>query len=272
MILQSEEHFAARQHIGARLRQEDFYAFSRIAGPGGPDSGLLTLIADGMGGHEAGSFASRLAATSFVDAFVHGVDREPVERLEAALAGANEAVLRGCEAAREHVGCMGTTLVAVLCTLEGLHWISVGDSAVFLFRDGQIRRLNDDHSFRPLIEEQIERGLITREQALEHPNRNTLRSAVTGFPIDLIDLPRSPLPLRADDLVICASDGLFSLSPAGIANEIEKSRSLSAGEIAEALVEAVLGARSEYQDNITVSVVKAGPWVDLAAGADPALA
>ncbi len=267
IVVQSEKHFSARQHIGARLRQEDYYAFARVPGPEGADSALLSLVADGMGGHEAGGFASRLASNAFVDAFLRSDDHPPSERLETALFGANDAVLNGTRAARQRVGCMGTTLVATLLTSTGLFWVSVGDSPAYLFRDGQLRRLNADHSFRPLIEEQIERGLITREQAREHPNRNTLRSAVTGYPIDLIDLSPKAMPLREDDLVICASDGLFSLSIAGISNEIQGLRDRTASEIAEGLVEAVLSAKAEYQDNITVSVVCARPWMQAAPNA-----
>jgi len=261
IIVLPEEHYSARQQIGARLRQEDYYAFARVPGPEGSDAALLSLVADGMGGHEAGGFASRLASNAFVDAFLRGDDQSPSDRLESALFGANDAVLNGTEATRKRVGCMGTTLVATLLTREGIYWVSVGDSAAYLFRDGQIRRLNADHSFRPLIEEQIERGLITREQAREHPNRNTLRSAVTGYPIDLIDLSHSPMPLREDDLVVCASDGIFSLSVAGINDELQNLRERPASEIADGLIAAALAVQAEYQDNVTVSVVKARPWV-----------
>jgi len=256
---QAEEQFAARQHIGARQRQEDYYAFARVPGPTGGDASLLTLVADGMGGHEAGAFASRLASNAFVDSFLRGGGHAPGERLAAALAAANEAILNGTRAALQQAGCMGTTLVAALLGPDGLYWVSVGDSPAYLFRDGQIRRLNADHSYRPLIEEQIERGLITREQARQHPNRNTLRSAVTGYPIDLIDLSPNPLALRDDDLVVCASDGLFSLSVAGINSALQNLRDCAASEIANGLVEAVLGMRVEYQDNVTVAVVRVGP-------------
>ena len=112
-----------------------------------------------------------------------------------------------------------------------------------------------------MIEEQIERGIITREQAREHPNRNTLRSAVTGYPIDLIDVSKEPLDLKDDDIVVAASDGLFSLSNAGLKEELLASKERSASDIAETLVEAALSTRADYQDNITVGVIKAKPWV-----------
>ena len=255
------EYFAANQHIGARVRQEDYFAFAHLdeSTKDAAEAGLLMVVADGMGGHEAGSFASRLASNSFVDAFLKS-DKVNGERLDDALQTANDAVKRGTEAATERVGCMGTTLVGILVTERGMQWVSVGDSPAFLFRDGQIRRLNEDHSFRPMIEDQIERGIISRDQAKTHPNRNTLRSAVTGHPIDLIDLHSDPITLRDDDVIICASDGLFSLSNAALLNELKEHSKESASHIAEALVKATLGMDLEYQDNVTVAVIKARPW------------
>lgn len=262
MALSEGEYFAANQHIGARVRQEDYFAFARLGkkgDDGAREPGLLMVVADGMGGHEAGSFASRLASNSFVEAFLKSTeDNGP--RLEHALQSSNDAVRRGTEAATERIGCMGTTLVGILITEAGMQWVSVGDSPAFLFRDGQIRRLNEDHSFRPMIEDQIERGIISRDQARTHPNRNTLRSAVTGYPIDLIDLQSEPIELREDDVIICASDGLFTLSNASVAKVLKENCHESASQIASALVKATLGMEMEYQDNVTVAVIKPGPW------------
>jgi serine/threonine protein phosphatase PrpC len=254
-----EKYFAASQHIGARARQEDYFAFAQLGKLGSKDSGVLMVVADGMGGHEGGSFASRLAANSFVDTFLKS-SAPNGERLESALIESNEAIRRGTEAAIDMVGCMGTTLVGMLVTAEGLQWVSVGDSPAFLFRDGQIRRLNEDHSFRPMIEDQIERGIISREQARTHPNRNTLRSAVTGYPIDLVDLRSEPVVLRDDDVIICASDGLFSVSNAALVKKLKEIQALPAREIAAALVKLTRGMEFEYQDNVTGSVIKPKPW------------
>ena len=116
---------------------------------------------------------------------------------------------------------MGCTLVGVVVDPVGLRWVSVGDSRLFLFRKGELYQLNEDHSLAPMLDQLVEQGEMTREQALNHPRRHHLRSALTGEPIELIDLARERVGLHADDCIILASDGLDTLEPDEIADLIE---------------------------------------------------
>lgn len=218
------------QHQGARAYQEDSWALRML--PGGA---LLAVLADGMGGHAGGSVASRLAVGAFLMAMENG------SSLAGALDAANGAV---GEAARRDptLGNMGATLVAAVVKDDEVRWISVGDSPFYLATRGRLERLNADHSMVPQIEALAERGIITADEAARHPGRHTLREAVMGNPLTLIDEGRRGLE-PGDRLLVC-SDGIETLAHAEIAREAAKP--------AQALVDAVLAAGAPGQDNVTV--------------------
>ena len=253
--LTPETHFAGRQCLGKRSEQEDAYAFSEIPGDGGAPNGLLIVLADGMGGHSAGHEASDLAVRAFVSAFHHGNSELPA-RLTAALHAANTAISEAIHASPESLEGMGTTLVGAALTPEGLAWISVGDSPLYLHRGGQLHRINDDHSFRPILREMVEKGEITQEQAVHSSLRNRLRAALTGEEIALVSANVKPMFLMEGDLILVASDGLQTLSDEAIAKCIQEADDADAAGLAAGLVQAVLGVAKPKQDNTTVAILK----------------
>jgi len=219
------------QHQGARPYQEDSWALRPLA-----DGSLLAVLADGMGGHAGGAVASKVAVEAAVAAIEKGAG------LEAALRVANRAV--GAKAASDrNLTNMGATFVAVTVNGGEMRWISVGDSPLYLVADGRIERLNADHSMAPQIDAMAARGLISAQQAATHPGRHTLREAVMGNPLTLIDEGSRRLGAGARLLLLC-SDGVQSLDEAGIAAR--------AGGPVQALIEAVLALRAPHQDNVTV--------------------
>jgi serine/threonine protein phosphatase PrpC len=250
----AEREFAGRQCLGKRAAQEDSYAFSEIDGGEGA-KGLLVVVADGMGGHAAGEFASDLAVRKFVAAF-HRPGESIAARLATACDVANGAIADAIEDDPDRCEGMGTTLVAAAITAAGIEWISVGDSLLWLWRDGSLRRLNADHSFRPVLREMIERGELTEEQAAKSALRNRLRAALIGGEIALLDASPAPHPLSAGDVVLIASDGLMALSENAIADLLGASAEASAEDIATRLLRAVLDADKPKQDNATVALVK----------------
>ena len=137
---------------------------------------------------------------------------------------------------------MGATLVAAQVRGDEVRWISVGDSPFFLVSAGKLERLNADHSMAPQIDAMVERGVLTAEEAEHHPGRHTLREAVMGDPLTLID--KGSRKLGPDARLLLCSDGVQSLSEAEIA--------AGAAKPARGLIEAVLAAAKEHQDNITV--------------------
>jgi serine/threonine protein phosphatase PrpC len=261
LALIAEQDFAGRQALGKRSDQEDAYAFSTIPAQPGAASGLLLLVADGMGGHTAGNRASDLAVRTFVSAFHRGGETMN-ERFARAIDAANDALAATIETDPEQFEGMGTTLLAVTMTPLGMEWASVGDSPLYLFRRGTLRRINADHSFRPVLREMVANGELTAEQAATSSLRNRLRSALVGGEITLVDLTSRAVPLLEGDLVIAGSDGLQTLSDAEIAEVLAQHVAADAATIAARLVAAVMKAGKEKQDNITATIVKpTGDWL-----------
>jgi protein phosphatase len=249
----AEKDFAGRQMRGARELQEDAYAFSDLPGKDGRPEGLLVVVADGMGGHNSGERASEVALEAFVDSF-HRTPGPVRERLRKSMAASNTAIAQELERAPELEG-MGTTLLAAAVTRDGIHWISVGDSVLYLLRKGELKRLNADHSFRPYLREMIESGELTPEKAAKHPFRNLLRSALLGEEIELTDAPEHPFALEEGDLILAATDGLQTLSDDEIAGVLAGDLRPEAATPAAALLHAVQNAKKSKQDNATVAVI-----------------
>jgi serine/threonine protein phosphatase PrpC len=218
------------QHQGARPYQEDSWALRTLA-----DGTVLAVLADGMGGHVGGATASRLAVGGFVMAIESG------RGLAEALETANQAI--GTAVARDSkLESMGATLVGVVVSATEARWISVGDSPLFLVSNGRIERLNADHSMVPQIEALVARGIISAEEAAQHPGRHTLREAVMGHPLTLIDEGQRALE-PGDRLLIC-SDGVLTLEESDIVRE--------ANRPVRDLVAAVLAVGEPRQDNVTI--------------------
>ena len=241
--------YAHAQAQGGRKRQEDDLGHSAGESLDPEGDHPFFLVADGMGGHAAGDVASRVAVRGFFEAYGN---RGPVrDRLQAALDRANAAIVEDLERNPNHGG-MGTTLVVAAVTSEGLHWISVGDSALYLYRDGRLERLNDDHSMRPVI------AMWEKEDPAFAAtlNPNELRSVLMGGRIPQTDLCAAPRSLRAGDIVVLATDGLETLSTAEVASAIAANREAGPQRICRALLEAVDARQHPYQDNTTLYAVE----------------
>jgi PPM family protein phosphatase len=253
--------------IGARKRQEDaarvlpLHNTKSASGfhPGGGASSLLpalaAVLADGMGGHTGGAIASELACEAFLPEVING-DAEIVDRLRDGLSIANSAIATYIEADPTYSG-MGATLIGAIIDQNGLQWISVGDSLLYLVRAGHIQLLNADHSLAPEIDRLAELGHISWSEALADPRRHYLRSAVTGDELDLIDSPEAPLKLAPGDIIVLASDGLNALAPAAVATIVAEHPRASATDLSEHLIKAVVAKALPHQDNTTVVIVRA---------------
>ena len=266
LALTAERDFAGHQAIGQRAQQEDAYVFSDILAAAGEPAGMLTVVADGMGGHAAGNLASQVAARAFAKAFGNP-ETTVAERFRHALKAANEALAAAIEADLDNLEGMGTTLVAAAITARGLEWVSVGDSPLYLFRAGGLRRGNADHSFRPMLQEMVQSGELSPEQASFSALKNRLRSALVGSDIALTDQSSAPIPLMEGDIIVAASDGLQTLTDAQIAAVLRRHPGTNASALAIRLLQAVFEAAAPKQDNITITVLKppAG-WLRPASG------
>ncbi len=255
-IFTQEQDFAARQYKGRRDNQEDYYAFADAADLSEPSlTQLLLVVGDGLGAHAGGSVASYIAVNAFVRAF-HEQPGAPDWRLRTALDTANETLGFITGRMPSVAPPMGTTMVSIIVTRRTLQWISVGDSPLFLFREGRLHRLNADHSLSPLLEERVKQGLLTEEEAAHHPDRHTLQSALLGLPLTLVDFPPEPLPLQSGDIIISASDGIFTLSDKDLEELLGFGRHTTADKISDAIIFAVRRINYDRQDNVTVGVIK----------------
>ena len=242
---------AALQSTGKREYQEDSFGLLDGRDLGLDDSEhAVLLVADGMGGHVGGAMASGILSKTFVEAYPRS-SGPIVDRLRQCLDEANGAIAAAVEE-NPALARMGSTLVAAVVSSEGLHWISVGDSPLWLFRAGQLERLNADHSMASELAELVAEGRMTAEEAAQDPRRNMLNSAVMGYGIEMIDVSEQPVAVEKGDRVVLASDGLLTLDEQEIAEILEKTRDAPLEDSAAALIQAVEEAGRPYQDNATV--------------------
>lgn len=251
-----EQDFAARQYRGRRETQEDYYAFADASEPGRPPlDQVLLVVGDGLGGHAGGSVASYLVVNSFVRAF-HEQPGSQDWRLRIALDTANETLGIVSQRLPPMGSSMGTTLLAVLVSRQQVHWISVGDSILLLYRQGKLQRLNEDHSLAPILAERVRAGSLSAAEAAAHPDRHALQSAVLGQQIQLVDFPPEPLLLEPGDILIAASDGILTLTEKALEELLSFGKNTTADKIADAILFAIRRINFERQDNTTVGVVK----------------
>jgi protein phosphatase len=244
---------ASRSIQGGRNYQEDKCAVVPIAIEA-EEGAMLAVLADGMGGHAGGAVASSIATERFIEHF-KAHDDATAERLRQSLIAANEAVAHKSQNNPDLSG-MGCTMVGLVAQAQQLDWVSVGDSPLWLYSNGALQRLNEDHSMLPVLQARVERGEASAAAIASHPARNALRSAVVGEDIPLVDLATMPIKLGAGDILVLASDGLCSLSDAEIAAILRQAAKADPQAIADRLVEAIEALGLPDQDNTTVVVLR----------------
>jgi protein phosphatase len=213
--------------------------------------GDLCVVCDGMGGHAAGREASELAVITILEAFERAQDgTDPAEVLRASIDEANRAVYEMC-ASEVVFGRPGSTVVALLMHSGGTEIAHVGDSRAYMIHDGKVARVTRDHS---LVQELVERGLITPEQAARHPDANRITRALGMTPEVDIEVRSAPLLHAAGDVFVLCSDGLSDL-----VEDEEILGIAGAGPLTEAVDKLVnlANARGGH-DNITVVLARAG--------------
>lgn len=192
------------QGQGERERQEDSFAIANAAGLELQRAqGLLALVADGMGGMEDGKGASQWAAERFLQLFQEREGEDiPGWSYRSAHAVSDEVF-------RQFGGRSGTTLVAVHIQGERLHWLSVGDSAIFLARNGGVFQLNREHTcLNRLFLQELEREVIEKERAVSDPDAPRLTSFIGIDRLTEVDLSLRPLALQRGDALLLCSDGI----------------------------------------------------------------
>ena len=218
------------------------------------DHGVMAVVCDGMGGMENGAEAANMGAIQFMRAYL-AVDKVQENTLVDAVYAANSAVYGAFQG--KNGAMAGTTLIAASILPDGLRFVSVGDSHLYLFRKGKTYQLNRDHNYFSELMEEVKAGRMTLEEAQHHPERAHLTSFVGIEKLELVDYNIEPVPLKPGDRVLLCSDGLFkTLSLQEINSIIASSQGCSAQD---ELLRAVLAKDKRKQDNVTLVMLYCDP-------------
>jgi serine/threonine protein phosphatase PrpC len=252
---------AADSNIGlVRTNNEDRFAVVNIPCDG--RTGALVLVADGVGGHAAGEVASQMVVEAVVRDLKAAPCADPVHELPRAVVRAGRAVFARSQQDEALRG-MGTTLAAAWVIDRRLYTTTVGDSRIYLHRGGKTVQASIDHTW---VQEAVERGMLTPEQARIHPNAHVLRRHLGG--------PSDPVPdlrfrliegeeadasavhqgceLEEGDAVVLCSDGLSDL-----VNGEEIERALRHSRLDRSIKELIDLARNRGgHDNITIAAIR----------------
>lgn len=227
--------------------------------------GHLALVCDGMGGHAHGQAASKAAVDTVIESLSHPpFDRAPGPALVQAIQHANHVVYQqGGGPSVE--GRPGTTCVAVLLHAGGAEIAHVGDSRVYLIRGGQIYRMTRDHS---VVQQLVDAGMLSAEQALDHPDANRITRALGMAPTVDVELYPGPFEVIPGDLFLLVSDGLTDLVPDTEISSVVTNR---LGEGLPAACQALVDLANLRggHDNITVLMLRVVRPARMAAPTDP---
>ena len=205
----------------------------------------LLVVADGMGGHRAGDFASRFTVEVLAEEVQNSKETHPEQILGNAIQTANERLME--EAAKDsRLEGMGTTLVAATILDHVLYFANVGDSRLYLINK-EIRQLSKDHS---MVEEMVRLGGLTEEEAKHHPDKNIITRAM-GVK-DKVEPDFFEYRLKGGDTILMCSDGLTNMVDDDEIFQIVK----SARDIVEA-VETLIQRANENGGSDNIGIVLA---------------
>lgn len=239
------------QQKGARPYQEDSFAFvNALDVTEIRENGLMAIVADGMGGMEAGKQVSEMAVSCMVSAFSQMQRTGDLAlQLRNAVIAADDALVQCFK------GIGGTTLISCIIYDEKLYFASVGDSYLYLMRGGSLYRLNREQNYRhQLYTEAISAGSIDPTEADQDPDGHRLSAFLGMGGLSDLDYLRQPLPLRDGDILLLCSDGV-----GGVVTESQIIQNLSNNSAAEMclnLDESVRRAARVHQDNYTALVIR----------------
>lgn len=189
--------------IGKKRKLNQDYVYTTEAPVGKLPN--LFIVADGMGGHNAGDFASKITVETILNEVANDDSEDPKELLCKAIEAANDVVLKVASCATDLAG-MGTTVVAATCMGDTLYVANVGDSRLYISGKNEIQQITRDHS---LVEEMIRMGGIARDDARNHPDKNIITRAVGGK--STVEVDCFTVGLQDEDTILMCSDGLTNM-------------------------------------------------------------
>jgi serine/threonine protein phosphatase PrpC len=237
-----------------RENNEDSYLYWEAVGDDDfRRKGRLAVIADGMGGYEGGQEASRLAVQTVCTVYDKFVRDDPHAALMEGFVAAHERI-RSYAGEHPELQGMGTTCTALAVLEHELYFAHVGDSRLYLVRNGEPSRLTRDHSY---VGRLVESGIVRSEDAETHPQRHILTAALGSGLEVAADVSNQALTLEGGDTLVLCTDGLWGLvSEQEVAAVIDENRPTNA---CQELVN--LALQRGGPDNITVMLMRVGSAV-----------
>lgn len=232
-------------HIGRRRDMNQDYMYTSTTPVGSLPN--LFVVADGMGGHNAGEYASRFTVDKVVEVISQNGQQEPVAAMKEALTEANSQLLEEAGADPSKSG-MGTTVVAATVIGDLLYVANIGDSRLYVIDHEAIRQITRDHS---LVEEMVRLGEMDKAAAKVHPDKNIITRAIgvtRELAVDFFEVK-----LRPEDMILLCSDGLTNM----VEDEEIKEIVLEQKNIVEK-AEKLINTANENggKDNITVILIE----------------
>lgn len=232
------------QFIGTRDEQEDSFGTCEN------NNYILSVVADGMGGYSNGKLASSIAVNTFIQEFNSTLEIHPIENFFINAANiTNRAVLDKAKGKR-----MGSTLISTIVSEGCLYWASIGDSAIILYKDGELINLNKKHIYKDVLEDKYISGKISEEQLLNDPMKKRIYSYIGAEILKDVETSEKPVRLRPGDKVILCSDGVYNSLPE-IEMESILGKNIDPFETAEEIIDAIKAKNYSKQDNATVIVL-----------------
>jgi len=236
-------------HIGARESQQDSFGISDVSNAGLCErKGVFGVVADGMGGMADGGEVSNIVTHTMLQYFNEtNPSGQPELDLLNMLFAANDNVNRYIAGRKKG----GSTVVAVILNARKLYWVAVGDSRIYLIRNGALIQVNREHIYAVELDEKAATGEISWEAAASNPKRAALTSYLGMETPEKIDRNIRPMQLLTGDLVLLMSDGVFGVLSD---DEILESMMFGPQKSAETLQEKVLAKQNTNQDNFTTVI------------------
>ena len=260
-------HVAAVTHpgMGGKQNEDRFAVSSYKVGENIPTRSVFAIVSDGIGGHRAGEVAAEMAVENISHMVAQSDARRPLDTLDNAIQVTSDAIATKAKDSTQRLG-MGTTCACAWIIGNQLFTASVGDSRIYLLRNGNLIQLTIDHTW---VQEAVERGILDPQNVRNHPNVHVIRRYL-GSPktpqadtrlrlasneTDTQSRSNQGLPLLPGDLILICTDGLTDVVES--AEIVATVRGLDLQSAAQALVD--LACAHDAKDNITV-VMLLVPW------------
>ncbi len=260
-------HVAAVTHpgMGGKLNEDRFAISSYRLSEKDPTRSVFAIVSDGIGGHRSGEVAAEMAVETISGMVAQSAAQTPLDTMDHAIQVASDAIAARAKDSTQRLG-MGTTCACAWVIGDQLFTASVGDSRIYLRRDGELTQLTIDHTW---VQEAVDKGILEPKDARNHPNVHVIRRYL-GSPrsprvdnrlrlaadeTDTQSFSNQGLPLLPGDLILLCTDGLTDVVETGEILPTVRGMSIQAG--AQALVD--LACARGGKDNITV-VLLLVPW------------